>query len=323
MSFTIRYLHAREVFDSRGNPTIEVDIKANGCFARAMVPSGASTGVHEAVEVRDGGSRLMGKGVLKAVKNVNDIISKKIVGMDCTQQRDIDNLMIELDGTDNKSKLGANAILGVSIACCKVAAKCLEKPLYSYIAELANVEKFVMPVPSFNVINGGKHAGNKLDIQEYMILPVGAKSFVEAMQLGVEVYHTLKNIIKERYGVDATNVGDEGGFAPPLNSVEEPIRLLSEAITVAGYEDKIKLGIDAAASEFYNNLQYTLDGRKLSGDELIALYKQLIEHHPIISFEDPFAEDDFDSFAKFTADVCSNIQVVSDDLLDTNVKRIE
>jgi enolase len=323
MANEIKSVKAREVLDSRGNPTVEVDVITQKGLARAMVPSGASTGIHEALELRDGGSRFLGKGVKKAVENVTSFIAPKVIGQDCTNQEEIDNLMLSLDGTDNKSKLGANAILGVSMAVCKAGAMCKNTPLYKHIAELASVKDFVMPVPSMNVINGGKHAGNKLDIQEYMIMPIGAKSFREAMRMGAEVYQHLKKIIKERHGIDAVNVGDEGGFAPPLNNVEEPLNLLSEAITIAGYSGKVKIALDSAATEFYNDFNYNVEGKALKGDELIEIYKDLSERYPIVSFEDPFAEDDFSTYAKLTSLIGNRVQVVGDDLLVTNVKRIQ
>lgn len=323
MANEIKAVKAREILDSRGNPTVEVDLITEKGLARAMVPSGASTGAHEALELRDGGSRFLGKGVKKAVNNITKVIAPAIIGKDCTQQEKIDKLMLSLDKTDNKSELGANAIIGVSMAVCKAGAQCKNIPLYRHIAELAGVKDFVMPVPSMNVINGGKHAGNKLDIQEYMIMPVGAQSFTEAMRIGAEVYQHLKKIIKERHGIDAVNVGDEGGFAPPLNSIEGPLKLISEAITIADYSDKVKIAIDSAATEFYNNFNYNVEGKSLKGDELVAIYKDLSERYPIVSFEDPFAEDDFSTYSKLTSLIGNSVQVVGDDLLVTNVKRIQ
>lgn len=323
MTPEIQAIRAREVLDSRGNPTVEVEVRTEKGLSRAMVPSGASTGIHEALELRDGGKRFLGKGVQKAVGNVNDRISKELVGKDCTKQQDIDNAMLELDGTENKSTLGANSILGVSMAVCRASALELGIPLYERVAELSGNRNLILPTPAMNVINGGEHAGNSLDIQEYMILPVGAKSFSEAARLCAEVYQTLKGIIKRKYGKGAINVGDEGGFAPPLSHVEEPFELILKAISEAGYEKEIKLGIDAAASEFYNNGKYKIEGNDLSGGELMEFYKNLIENYPIISMEDVCAQDDWDSWVEFTGKFGSRVQVVGDDLLVTNVKRID
>jgi len=256
----IKAIKAREVLDSRGNPTVEVDLCTKEGMFRAMVPSGASTGVHEALELRDGDKkRYLGKGVLKAVENVNDFISERVVGMDCTQQEEIDKAMIELDGTENKSKFGANAILAVSMAACKAGAAAKNVPLYKHIADLAGVDEMVLPVPSFNVINGGSHAGNKLAMQEFMILPLGASNFREAMRMGAECYHNLKKVIKAKYGQDAVNVGDEGGFAPNIQDNKEGLELLKEAISKAGYTGKVKIGMDVAASEFFKDGKYDLN----------------------------------------------------------------
>lgn len=319
----IKDVVAREILDSRGNPTVEVDVITNKIFARAKVPSGASTGVHEALEMRDGGKRFNGKGVSKAVNNVNKKIAKKLIGMDAKNQKKIDDLMLKLDGTDNKKKLGANAILGVSMAACKAGALEREIPLYSYISELAGVKKITMPVPSFNVINGGKHAGNKLDIQEYMIMPVGARNFKEALRIGAEIYHILKKIIKKKYGLNAVNVGDEGGFAPPLTKIKDPILLLQKAIIDAGYVRKIRIAMDAAASEFYRNGKYNIEGEKLKGENLNVIYKGLIDKYPIASIEDPFDQEDFENFTRLTESAGKEVQIVGDDLLCTNVKRIQ
>ena len=323
MSYAIKDIKARQILDSRGNPTVEADVITEYGLARAAVPSGASTGVHEALELRDNGKSFSGKGVMKAVKNVNDIIAKELIGMDCTEQGKIDNAMQNIDKTKNKSNLGANAILAVSMAACKAGAMCKSIPLYRHIAEIARNNKLVLPVPGFNVINGGKHAGNKLDIQEFMILPVGAKSFSQALQMGAEVYHTLKGLIKDKYGIDAVNVGDEGGFAPPLENIEEPIIILEQAIKKAGYEGKIKIALDAAASEFYSNNKYNIDGNKLSADELIAKYVEIIQKYGLISIEDPFEQEDFQSFKKLNEIAGEECQIVGDDLLVTNVDRIQ
>ncbi|MFH1606164.1 MAG: phosphopyruvate hydratase [Nanoarchaeota archaeon] len=328
---TIKSVKAREVFDSRGNPTIECDLVTENGLFRAMVPSGASTGIHEALELRDKDPvRFMGKGVLKAVSNVNELIAPKVVGMDEELQEEIDSLMLELDGTENKSNLGANAILAVSMAVCKAGAAKKNVPLYKHIADLAGNTEMIMPVPSFNVINGGTHAGNKLAMQEFMILPVGASNFREAMRMGVEVYHNLKKVIKTKYGQDAVNVGDEGGFAPNIQDNKEGLELLKEAIEKAGYTGKVKIGMDIAASEFYNDGVYDLDFKnpetdgsmKKTGEELIEVYKDFVENYDIVSIEDPFDQDDWETYVKLTEQLGESIQIVGDDLLVTNPKRI-
>ncbi|MBN2014913.1 MAG: phosphopyruvate hydratase [Candidatus Altiarchaeota archaeon] len=322
MSFRIEEIHAREVLDSRGNPTVEVDLRTAKGVSRAMIPSGASTGVHEALELRDKEQRYHGKGVLKAVENVNRIISKKVIGLDCRKQREIDSLMIELDGTENKSKLGANSILGVSMAVTRAAALEQGIPLYKWISTLSGGDTS-LPVPSMNVVNGGEHAGNKLDIQEYMILPVGAGDLREAVRMCSEVYQSLKDIIKKKYGRNAINVGDEGGFAPPLSQAEEPLELILEAVEESGYNGKVKMGIDAAASEFYDEGNYVFEGRKISGEELSDIYVDLLQKYPIVSCEDVFAQDDWGSWKAFTEKNSERVQLVGDDLLVTNVKRIK
>ncbi len=289
------------------------------------VPSGASTGKHEALELRDGSKRYGGKGVLKAVDNVNKIISKKLKGKNVFGQDIIDNLMISLDGTENKSKLGANAILAVSMAVCRAAADAKGIPLYAYIDKLTGQKqkRFTLPIPAFNIINGGKHAGTKLDVQEYMILPVGARNFAEALQMGSEVYHNLKEIIESKFGKSATNVGDEGGFVPPVENIEEPLELLNRAVSETGYGGKIKFGIDFAASTFAKNGRYYLEGTEYTGADLMEKYIELANHYPIFSFEDPFAEDDWTNFSNLTHAIGKKIRIVGDDLLVTNVKRIE
>ncbi|BAT85810.1 Enolase protein [Vigna angularis] len=336
---TILSIKAREIFDSRGNPTVEVDLLcSDGTFARAAVPSGASTGIYEALELRDGGSDYLGKGVSKAVDNVNSIIAPALIGKDPTQQTAIDNLMVQqLDGTVNewgwcKQKLGANAILAVSLAVCKAGASVLKIPLYKHIANLAGNKNLVLPVPAFNVINGGSHAGNKLAMQEFMVLPVGASSFKEAMKMGVEVYHHLKSVIKKKYGQDAINVGDEGGFAPNIQENKEGLELLNSAIAKAGYTGKVVIGMDVAASEFYKedktyDLNFKEDdndgSQRISGDALKELYKSFVSEYPIVSIEDPFDQDDWEHYAKLTAEVGTNVQIVGDDLLVTNPKRVQ
>jgi len=328
---TIKSIKAREILDSRGNPTVEVDLITEKGLSRAAVPSGASTGIYEALELRDQDKRYNGKGVLKAVNNINKIIAKELVGENATNQGKTDDELVMLDGTDNKERLGANAILGVSMAVCKAGALKKGIPLYKYIADIANVKEFIMPVPSFNVINGGKHAGNKLAMQEFMILPVGAKNFKEALRMGVEVYHILKQEIIRKYGISATGVGDEGGFAPNILDSREALTFIKKSIEKAGYSGKVMIGLDVAASEFYKNGKYNLDFKcdvsdkknLLTGDQLIKLYKDYVKNFPIISIEDPFDQDDWESYAKLTKAIGKNVQIVGDDLLVTNCERIQ
>ncbi|MBM3303695.1 MAG: phosphopyruvate hydratase [Candidatus Aenigmarchaeota archaeon] len=321
-------VQAREILDSRGNPTVECDIATEDGLFRAMVPSGASTGVHEALELRDGDkSRYGGKGVLKAVSNVNNIIAPAVKGMDPASQGGIDRKMLALDGTENKSRLGANAILAVSMAACKAGAAAKKAPLHRHIADLAGVKNLVLPVPSFNVINGGKHAGNNLAMQEFMIMPIGAPNFREALRYCAEVYHTLKKVIKEKYGQDAVNVGDEGGFAPNIQDNREGLELLKESIAKAGYAGRVKIGMDVAASEFFENGNYNLNFKGSppdikTGDQMIEIYKQFVKDYGIVSIEDPFDQDDWESYAKLTKAVGGPVQIVGDDLLATNPKRI-
>ncbi|MBB6062415.1 enolase [Thermosipho japonicus] len=315
---------AREVLDSRGNPTVEVEVMLeDGSTGRAIVPSGASTGKFEALELRDGDKkRYLGKGVLKAVENVNEVIAPKLLGLNAYDQVYIDNVLLELDGTENKSKLGANAILGVSMAVARAAANSLQLPLYKY---LGGVNAKVLPVPFMNVINGGAHADNNLDIQEFMIVPAGAPSFREALRYGSETFHALKKILKEAGHVTA--VGDEGGFAPNLKNNEEAIQVLIQAIQAAGYEPgkDIFIALDVAASEFYNEEtgKYFIDGNEKTVDELIEYYKTLIEKYPIISIEDPFDQEDWKAYQKFNKEVGNRVQIVGDDLYVTNVKRLQ
>lgn len=309
---------------------MEVDLHtAKGRF-RAAVPSGASTGIHEALELRDGDKkRFLGKGVLKAVEHINKTIAPALIDkkISVVEQEKIDKVMIELDGTENKSKFGANAILGVSLAVCKAGAAEKGVPLYQHIADLAGNKELILPVPAFNVINGGSHAGNKLAMQEFMILPVGASSFHDAMRVGAEVYHSLKGVIKGKYGKDATNVGDEGGFAPNILDNHEALELLKAAIAQAGYTDKVVIGMDVAASEFCRDGRYDLDfksppdpKRLISGEQLGDIYKGFIKDYPVVSIEDPFDQDDWDAWKHFLSHV--DIQVVGDDLTVTNPKRI-
>ena len=324
MSTAITNVQARQILDSRGNPTIEVDVYLeDGTLGRASVPSGASTGANEAVELRDGDKKVYGgKGVLKAVENVNERIAPELIDLDATEQVAIDELMIHLDGSDNKGHLGANAILGVSLAVAKAAARGLGLPLYRYIG---GVSARQLPVPMMNIMNGGKHADSNVDMQEFMAMPVGAESFSEALQWGTDVYHALKGVLHAR-GL-ATAVGDEGGFAPNLPSNEEAIRVIIEAIQKAGYTpgEQIAIAMDPASSEFYDNGSYVLkgEGRTLSGDQMVDYYAELVEKYPIISIEDGLAEDDWATWRKLTERIGHKVQLVGDDLFVTNVKFLQ
>ncbi|GFS40709.1 enolase 1 [Actinidia rufa] len=355
----VKSVKARQIIDSRGNPTVEVDLVTDDLY-RSAVPSGASTGIYEALELRDGDKSVYGgKGVLNAVRNINEILGPKLIGIDvrgygnklelCCRvttsevepfgwdrwqvmimnQADVDLVMLEFDGTPNKSKVGANAILGVSLSMCRAGAGAKGIPLYKHIQEISGTKELVMPVPAFNVINGGSHAGNSLAMQEFMILPVGATSFAEALCMGSEVYHMLKGIIKAKYGQDACNVGDEGGFAPNVQDNREGLVLLIDAIEKAGYTGKVKIGMDVAASEFFTkDGKYDLNFKKqpndgayvLTAQSLCDLYKEFVNDFPIVSIEDPFDQDDWSSWASLQSSV--DIQLVGDDLLVTNPKRI-
>ena len=313
----------REVLDSRGNPTVEVEVVLDsGATGRAIVPSGASTGEYEAVELRDGGSRYLGKGVLRAVENVNKLISQVVIGMDATNQRALDNALIELDGTENKSRLGANAMLGVSLAVAHAAASELELPLYRAIG---GPHAHVLPVPMMNVINGGAHADNNVDLQEFMIMPVGAPSFREAVRWGVETYHTLKKVLADR-GL-STAVGDEGGFAPNLSSNDAAVVILVEAIEKAGYTPgtDIAIALDPAMSELYRDGAYHLtgEGKVLSAPQMVEWWASLVDRYPIVSIEDGMAENDWAGWAQLTAALGSSIQLVGDDLFVTNTRRLQ
>jgi enolase len=313
----------REVLDSRGNPTVEVEVVLDsGATGRAIVPSGASTGEYEAVELRDGGSRYLGKGVLRAVENVNNLIAQVAIGMDATNQRALDNALIELDGTENKSRLGANAMLGVSLSVAHAAASELELPLYRAIG---GPHAHVLPVPMMNVINGGAHADNNVDLQEFMIMPVGAPSFREAVRWGVETYHTLKKVLADR-GL-STAVGDEGGFAPNLSSNEAAVAILVEAIEKAGYTPgkDIAIALDPAMSELYRDGAYHLkgEGKVLSAPEMVEWWTSLVDRYPIVSIEDGMAENDWSGWAQMTAALGSRIQLVGDDLFVTNTRRLQ
>lgn len=316
-------IKAREILDSRANPTIEVDvILESGIVGRAAVPSGASTGAYEAVELRDGDkARYNGKGVLQAVKNVNEIIAPALIGMNALDQVEIDKIMIELDGTPNKAKLGANAILGVSLAVARAAADLVELPLYRYIGG-ANAKE--LPAPMMNILNGGKHADNNVDIQEFMIMPVGAANFAAALRMGSEIYHTLKKVLSAK-GLN-TAVGDEGGFAPNLESNEAAIQVILEAIAKAGYTagKDVYIALDAAASEFYKNGKYVLaaENKSLTAAELVNYYAELVDKYPVISIEDGLAEDDWEGWALMTEKLGKKIQIVGDDLFVTNMERL-
>ncbi len=325
MSTEIASLHAREILDSRGNPTVEVEVRLKGgARGRAAVPSGASAGQHEAIELRDGDARrYLGKGVLKAVKNVNEIIQKKIIGFDAAKQVELDEALIKLDGTENKSKLGANAILGVSLAAAHAASSAKNLPLYRY---LGGSRANLLPVPMMNIVNGGRHADNNVDLQEFMIMPFGAGTFSEALRMGAEVFHHLKSILHKK-GLN-TAVGDEGGFAPNVRSNEEAIEVILEAVQKAGYRQgaDIKLALDAAASEFYEEGFYWLEAEKKprkTADELIGLYESWAKKYPLFSIEDGVAEDDWKAWKRLTERLGKKIQLVGDDLFVTNTKRIE
>lgn len=317
-------IYGREILDSRGNPTVEVDVELeSGVIGRAAVPSGASTGEHEAVEMRDGNNeRYLGKGVLNAVKNVNEIIAPALIGMDSEDQVLIDNTMLELDGTKNKGKLGANAILGVSLACARASAYEMGIPLYRYIG---GTNAKLLPVPMANIVNGGKHADNNVDLQEFMIMPLGAKSFREALRMNAEVFHALKAYLKKNG--QNTGVGDEGGFAPNLNSNEEALQVIMEAILAAGYQPgkDIWIALDPASSEFYSDGKYQLkaENAALTSEEMVDYYARLVEKYPIISIEDGLAEDDWKGWKLMTEKMGDKIQIVGDDLFVTNVERLK
>lgn len=316
-------VYAREVLDSRGNPTVEVEVHLEtGAMGRAMVPSGASTGAHEAVELRDGETgRYLGKGVLKAVENVNNIIAPELIGMNVLDQIGIDTALIEIDGTENKGKLGANAILGVSMAAARAAANELEIPLYVY---LGGFNAKTLPVPMMNILNGGAHADNNVDIQEFMVMPVGAETFAHALRMGAEIFHSLKSVLKEK-GLN-TAVGDEGGFAPNLSSSEEALQTIMAAIEKAGYKpgEDVKLALDVASTEFYKDGKYELVGEGVSktSDEMVDYLEMLVNKYPIISIEDGLAEDDWDGWKKLTDRIGDRVQLVGDDLFVTNTVRL-
>ncbi len=325
----IKNIHAQEILDSRGNPTVEANVELeNGILTTSAVPSGASTGTHEALELRDDdASRFLGKGVLKAVANVNDKIKPVLVGMDVENQETLDEKMLDLDGTENKNNLGANAILAVSMAAAKAAAQTQNKKLYAYLSTLFGPEKqeFIMPIPMMNVLNGGKHAIGSTDLQEFMIMPIGAPSIVEAVRWGAEVFHNLAKIIKEKGW--STAVGDEGGFAPSLSSNEEPLKLIVSAIEKAGYKPgkQIAIALDPAATEIFSDGKYVLkkENRSLTSEEMVAMYENWVNQYPLVSIEDGLAEDDWQGFTLMTKKLGNRIQIVGDDLYVTNPKRLE
>lgn len=323
--FAVEKIHARQIMDSRGNPTIECDVILNGgAFGRASVPSGASTGSFEALELRDGGNTYMGKGVSKAVKNVNEIIAPALIGMNAENQTEIDEKMLTLDGTPNKDKLGANAILSVSLAIAHAVANAKHIPLYKYIADIfGESNPHVMPRPMMNIINGGAHADNGLDAQEFMIIPNGAINEVEAIRMGSEIFHNLKNILKK--DKHSTNVGDEGGFAPNFNTCREALDTIVSAIRAAGYEPgkQVSIGLDVAASEFFKDGIYNFEGAAKTSDEMIEFYEKLIVEYPIISIEDGLAEEDWDAWKKLTEKIGNKCQLVGDDLFVTNPIRLK
>ena len=315
----IARVHARQILDSRGNPTIEVDVLLDsGAFGRAAVPSGASTGVHEAVELRDGANAYGGKGVTKAVGNVNDEIATAVHGLDPADQPTVDRTLIELDGTPNKGRLGANAILGVSLATAKAAANDAGVSLFRFLSE---DEAATLPVPMMNVINGGAHAANSIDLQEFMVVPAGAESFADALRIGAEVYHALKKVLGDR-GL-ATGIGDEGGFAPDLESSEAAIEAVLEAAERAGHRDAIAIALDPATSEVYEDGRYRFEGRSLSSAEMPAFWRAIVDQYPVVSIEDGLAEDDWDAWKTLTSELGSSVQLVGDDLFVTNPARLQ
>ncbi|HEX4922391.1 MAG TPA: phosphopyruvate hydratase [Candidatus Bathyarchaeia archaeon] len=323
--FKIQEIIAREVLDSRANPTVQVDLHTKTGFGRFSVPSGASKGHLEALELRDGDRhRYNGKGVQKALENINTVLAPKVLGLDSREQIKIDRLLISLDGTPNKSRLGANAILAVSIAIARAAADTARTPLYS---SMSKGRKPILPMPMMNIINGGKHAGNDLAFQEFMVLPAGFKTFREALRAGAEVYQSLRARLEAKYGKSAINVGDEGGFAPPITNVEEALGQINDAIEEAGYSpgQNLLLGIDPAADSFYDetSMKYSVDGKKLDSGEMLELYKDLADRFPLKSIEDPFHDEDFENFSGITRKLGSRVQIVGDDLFVTNIKRVE
>ena len=325
MMSEILSIKAREVLDSRGNPTVEVDVQTNQGVFRALTPSGASAGQHEAIELRDGDmSRYLGKGTLTAVDNVNKKIAPKLIGLDCRHQETLDNLLLKIDGTENKAKLGANAVLPVSMALTKAAAAANNEPLYMYIGELFGEIPHRLPVPMCNVINGGKHAGQENSIQEHMLMPTGAKNFSDGIRMVSESYHHLAKLLKEKFGASGILIGDEGGFAPTqIVDIDERLDLMLQAVENAGWADKMKIALDPASSEFFYNGVYKIGKTSYSGGEMVDFYVQLCDRYPIISIEDGLAEDDWESWVEMTKKLGGKIQIVGDDLFVTNTRRIQ
>ena len=316
----IKNVYAREIIDSRGNPTVEVEVKLdNGSIGRAAVPSGASTGAFEAAELRDGGKRYLGKGVQTAVKNVNEKLAPIVIGLDAENQRNLDEQMIKLDGTKNKSNLGANAILGVSLAAARAGANSSNQSLFKFIG---GPDAKTLPVPMMNILNGGAHADTNVDIQEFMVAPIGAQTFKESLRWGAEIYHSLKSVLKKK-GL-ATSIGDEGGFAPNLASNRAALDLILEAVELAGFKagSEIALAMDVAATEFFDNGSYKFEGKQLTSDQMITYYSELVAAYPLVSIEDPLDEDDWEGWAKLTAQLGDKVQIVGDDLFVTNPERL-
>ncbi len=319
----ITALKAMQILDSRGNPTVSCALSTPKGIFVSMVPSGASTGTHEALELRDNAKEYAGKGVLKAVSNVNSIIAKSVVGKDFFSQRELDDFLLKLDGTENKSKLGANAILGLSMSFARALASENNIELYESLGNSAGKKSFSLPVPQLNVLNGGKHAGKENDIQEHMLFPIKFSSFAEAIRAGAETYHVLKGMLKKKFGAQATLLGDEGGFVPPMDSVEQRLELMLSAIKEAGYEGKIKIGLDCASSEFFDGKKYSIGSKPFSAAELSDFYASLVDSYEIVSIEDGMAEDDWNGWAELTKKLGKKIQIVGDDNLVTNTGRIK
>ena len=321
----ITMVFAREILDSRGNPTVEVEVRTKDYWARASAPSGASTGTHEVLELRDWGKRYNGKGTQKAVANITGPIAKKLLGMDCAKQREIDEALIKLDGTPNKENLGGNATVAVSMAVARLGAHAQGFQLTDWIGKISKRDPTLLPVPFMNILNGGKHAGTDLSIQEFMVVPAGAGSFSEGLRMGTEVYHALGKMIVKKYGVGAKNVGDEGGFAPQINDARGALDCISKAIGECGYEKEVFMALDSAASSFYDEKKrvYNLDGKQVKAGGMLKFYEELLNSYKIVSYEDPFYEEDFDSFAALNKSVSGKVQVVGDDLTVTNVTRVK
>ena len=321
--YEITEIRAREILDSRGNPTVQTEIFTKKGYGIAMVPSGASTGQHEAVELRDGDpKRFHGKGVQKAIASISDVLAPALIGMDSRKQQVIDEKMCQLDGTPNKSKLGANAILGISLAVAHAAANTGTQPLYEF---LVGRDQYILPVPMLNIINGGVHAGNQLAIQEFMVMPVGFDNFLDALRAGVEIYHVLGRFLVKKYGPTVKGLGDEGGFAPPLLETRDALNAIMSAISEVGYQpgSEIGLALDAAASEFYSEGKYSIDGRELNQGELHDFYRKLVNDYPLVSIEDPFEENDYAGFTALTKDIGQTVQIVGDDIFVSNTKRLQ